>query len=191
MSSSAVISLDSTGGLSAGAMVPFTQTWIDTARGHAVTTEATLVGQVLNNGATNWVGYTEGEAYYLLQTSKAGAEQTTLADGQIFYVSQGTPPAGYLATGGLVSGSERDGAAGASVSATANPSTGDAPSETDAGSNPASTTPSSSGDSDSGFGESPSASADGSASSSPNSGYRLTLSATIAVTCALLAVLYL
>lgn len=186
MSSSTAMSRDSTAGLGASALVPFTATWID----NTLTTTATLIGQILDNGKTNWVGYNNGDAYYLLQTSESGAEQTTLADGQIFYVSSGEPPAGYLATDGAGSGAGEASASGSAATGGSG-SGGSSASETAPSSASASTTPSSSSDdssSGSGGSSSDAAEASASASSTPNSGYRLTLSTAFVVTCGLLAV---
>lgn len=79
--------------------VPFTQTFVQTSGSATSTVAYTLVGQVLDNGQTNWVGYDDGSAEYLYTGSVANAVQTTL-DGETYYVSSGSAPAGYLATAG-------------------------------------------------------------------------------------------
>lgn len=81
----------------ASALGPFTQTFVQTSGSQTSTVAYTLVGQVLDNGQTNWVGYDEGMAEYLYTASVANAVQTTL-DGETYYVSSGSAPAGYLAT---------------------------------------------------------------------------------------------
>ena len=83
----------------ASALVPFTQTFVQTSGSATSTVAYTLVGQVLDNGQTNWVGYDDGSAEYLYTGSVANAVQTTL-DGETYYVSSGSAPAGYLATAG-------------------------------------------------------------------------------------------
>ncbi|KAK4631670.1 hypothetical protein CLAFUW4_02740 [Fulvia fulva] len=80
-----------------GAMVPYTATFV---LDDSSTTAVAVVGQVLNNGATNFVGYNDGSAEYLLTASAANAQETTLADGNTYYVSSGSIPGGYLATDG-------------------------------------------------------------------------------------------
>jgi hypothetical protein len=85
--------------------VPFTQTYVFTATnagsGSAtLTTPIALVGQVLYNGETNFVGYDEGSAIYIVTSGAEDATQTTLADGSTYFVSEGTAPGGYLLTEG-------------------------------------------------------------------------------------------
>ena len=84
-----------TGAYSAGAIVPFTETFIS----GTITTAIPLVGQVLNNGQTNFVGYGNGSAEYILPSSAAGAVQTTLADGKTYYVSSGAAPSNVRTLG--------------------------------------------------------------------------------------------
>lgn len=82
----------------AGAIVAFTQTFVVSS---SVTTGIPLIGQVLNNGATNFLGYNSGSADYLLPSSTAGATPTTLADGNTYYYSAGAAPVGItLVSGG-------------------------------------------------------------------------------------------
>lgn len=81
----------------ASALVPFTQTFVQTSGSETTTVAYTLVGQVLDNGQTNWVGYDDGTANYLYTGSVANAQETTIA-GDTYYVSSGSAPAGYLAT---------------------------------------------------------------------------------------------
>jgi type II secretory pathway component GspD/PulD (secretin) len=112
------------GSYSAGAFVPFTQTFVQS---DTITTPITLVGQVLDNGQTNFLGYDEGSAVYILPSSAADATQTTLANGQTYFVSEGAAPGGYLLTSGGSSGPQETGATragGSSSTATArtNPS---------------------------------------------------------------------
>ncbi|WPG98444.1 Hypothetical protein R9X50_00123400 [Acrodontium crateriforme] len=76
-----------------GALVPLTQTFVQSG----TTTAIALVGQVLNNGQTNFVGYDQGSADYLFTTSEANAKETTLADNMTYWVSEGKAPGGYLA----------------------------------------------------------------------------------------------
>lgn len=83
---------------SAGAQIPITRTFVQSG----VTTAIPLVGQVLYNGETNWVGVDEGDADYLLTASAANAVETTLADGNTYYYSTGSAPGGYL----LITGSQ-------------------------------------------------------------------------------------
>jgi type II secretory pathway component GspD/PulD (secretin) len=113
------------GSYSAGAFVPFTQTFVQS---DTITTPITLVGQILDNGQTNFLGYDEGSAVYILPSSAADATQTTLANGQTYFVSEGAAPGGYLLTSGGSFGPAETGATGAggrSSTATArtNPST--------------------------------------------------------------------
>lgn len=78
-------------------------------------------------------GYTEGEALYLLTTSAPGAEQTTLGNGQSYYVTSGSAPAGYLATdGGDASQTSGGGDASMTMSEDSSMSSGSSPSETSA-----------------------------------------------------------
>lgn len=91
MASGAVVS-------SAGAQVPYVRSFVQQSDGSAITTAYTLVGQILNNGQTNFVGYTEGSAQYVGTTSAADAQQTTLDDGMSYYVYASDAPAGYLVT---------------------------------------------------------------------------------------------
>lgn len=93
MSSTAAVTLIT--GTNAGAHVPFTEAWVQGSTTHTYT----LVGQILDNGKTNFVGYDAGSAYYLATTSANGAVQTTLANGASFYVTSGSAPTGYIATG--------------------------------------------------------------------------------------------
>ncbi|KAF2171354.1 hypothetical protein M409DRAFT_50807 [Zasmidium cellare ATCC 36951] len=97
MSSSTTAMVSGSGDFSAGAMIPITRSFVQTTAGSAITTAYLLVGQVLDNGQTNWVGYDHGSADYLMTSSFANAQQTTLADGNTYYVSDGKYPAGYLA----------------------------------------------------------------------------------------------
>lgn len=85
------------GDYSPGAMIPITRSFVQNTAGSAITTAYTLVGQVLNDGQTNWVGYDHGSADYLMTSSAANAQQTTLADGNTYYISDGKAPTGYLA----------------------------------------------------------------------------------------------
>ncbi|KAJ5469231.1 hypothetical protein N7539_008849 [Penicillium diatomitis] len=171
----------STGGYSAGAQIPFTQTFVQTnSAGSTFTTAIGLVGQVLDNGHTNWVGYNQGSADYLLQTSAPGAEHTTLANGQIFYVSSGKAPAGYLAT---PTGQSSDhGSTGTSTGPSATGSSSDS-----------SQMPTASGTSTSGSATDGSSSSTASAattsSTKPSSGYKSSPSLVLSVTVGLLAIL--
>jgi hypothetical protein len=76
---------------SAGAYVPFTQTFVQ----GTITTTIPLVGQILNNGKTNFLGYDSGSAAYIVSSSAAGASATTLANGNTYYISSGKAPTGY------------------------------------------------------------------------------------------------
>jgi hypothetical protein len=52
----------------------------------AATTTVTVLGQVLNNGGTNWIPTgTSDHAIYLATTSEANAAQTVL-DGTTYYL---------------------------------------------------------------------------------------------------------
>lgn len=78
------------------ALVPLTRTFIQDSQ----TTAIALVGQVLDNGETNFVGYNDGGALYLLTSSADGAMETTLGDGQQYFYTSGPAPSGYTATDG-------------------------------------------------------------------------------------------
>ncbi|KAK5111780.1 hypothetical protein LTR62_004700 [Meristemomyces frigidus] len=70
--------------MSASQIVPLTVTF--TASGAAST--ATVLGQVLDNGQTNWIPATSGGAIYLATSSAQGDSNTVLA-GTSYYVSTG------------------------------------------------------------------------------------------------------
>ncbi|KAM3424858.1 hypothetical protein BST61_g6835 [Cercospora zeina] len=162
----------------ASLFVPFTQTFVQTSGTETSTVEYTLVGQVLDNGQTNWVGYDEGGAEYLYTGSVDGAQQTTLA-GEVFYVSSGSAPAGYIAT-----------AAGDDGSMTTQASESDSPSSTsDSGDDNASESSSptereSSSNTGSGSGAS-------SETSQPNNSHRMSAGAAFALVVGLVAVIAL
>ncbi|KAK4506497.1 hypothetical protein PRZ48_000229 [Zasmidium cellare] len=165
MSSSTTAMASGSGDYSAGAMVPFTVSFVQNSGGSAITTQYTLVGQVLDSGVTNFVGYDHGSADYLMTSSAANAQQTTLADGNTYYVSDGKAPTGYRAGVTVTATSS-----GASETGSGS-SSSDAAAATTSGSDSSSTPSASSSD------ESTSSSASGSASAattSSSSGSRLT-----------------
>lgn len=166
------------GDYSAGAMIPITRSFVQTTGGSAMTTAYTLVGQILNNGQTNWVGYDHGSADYLMTSSAANAKQTTLADGNTYYVSDGKAPNGYLAGVTIMPASS-------GASETGSASSSDMAAMTTSGSDSMSTSPSSTSD------ESMSSSMTGSgtaATTSTSSGNRLTTGLVVTVAVGLLAV---
>ena len=72
--------------MSASAIVPLTITY---APDSGATSTATVVGQVLNNGATNWIpSGSDGNAIYLAPSSADGAEQTVFG-GETYYITTG------------------------------------------------------------------------------------------------------
>ncbi|KAK5153518.1 hypothetical protein LTS14_007689 [Recurvomyces mirabilis] len=71
--------------MSASQIVPLTVTF--TPSGSAVST-ATILGQVLDNGKTNWIPATSGGAIYLATSSAQGASETVVA-GQSYYLTTG------------------------------------------------------------------------------------------------------
>lgn len=167
------------GDYSAGAMIPITRSFVQTAGGSAMTTAYTLVGQILNNGQTNWVGYDHGSADYLMTSSAANAKQTTLADGSTYYVSDGKAPTGYLAGVTIMPASS-----GASETGSASASS-DTAAMTTSGSESMSTSPSSTSDQSSSGSSSGSATA---ATTSSSSGNRLTTGLVFTLAVGLLAV---
>jgi hypothetical protein len=90
--------------------VPFTQTFVQ----GSVTTAIPLVGQILYNGKTNFVGYDAGSAAYIVPSTASGAQATTLANGNTYYITSGKAPTGYTLTAGGATTSS--GAATTSVS---------------------------------------------------------------------------
>lgn len=70
--------------MAASQIVPLTVTY---APQSGVTSTATVLGQVLNNGATNWIP-TSGNAIYLAASSEQGAEQTAVG-GDTYYITTG------------------------------------------------------------------------------------------------------
>jgi hypothetical protein len=78
------------------AFVPFTQTFVQ----GSVTTAIPLVGQILYNGKTNFVGYDAGSAAYIVPSTASGAQATTLANGNTYYITSGKAPTGYTLTAG-------------------------------------------------------------------------------------------
>ncbi|KAF2482790.1 hypothetical protein BDY17DRAFT_299171 [Neohortaea acidophila] len=73
--------------MAASATVPFTITYTASAGG---LTTATVLGQVLNNGQTNWIPASNGDAIYL-NTASAGGESATVFGGNTYYLSTGAP----------------------------------------------------------------------------------------------------
>lgn len=172
------------GDYSGGAMIPITRSFVQTDGGSPVTTAYTLVGQVLYNGQTNWVGYNQGSAEYLMTSSADNAEQTTLADGNTYYVSSGDAPAGYLAgvtMTAMNSGTTESAGTGTMSSDTAAPTTS---SGSDSDSDSSDSSQSSSSPSD----ETPTASDSAAGeTSSPSSGHRLAAGTVFAVAIGLVA----
>ncbi|PPJ51377.1 hypothetical protein CBER1_08409 [Cercospora berteroae] len=161
----------------ASLFVPFTQTFVQTSGSETTTVEYTLVGQVLENGQTNWVGYDEGGAEYLYTGSVANAQQTTLA-GEVYYVSSGDAPAGYIAT-----------ASGDEGSMTTQAAESDSPSSTsDSGDDSSVTESSSPTESESSSNTGSGASAE---TSQPNNSHRMSAGAAFALAVGLLAVIAL
>ncbi|KJY02102.1 hypothetical protein TI39_contig258g00003 [Zymoseptoria brevis] len=88
------------GSLSPGALIPFTHTFVQSSGATAITTPIALVGQVLDNGMTNFVGYDSGSAIYIVSSGANDAMPTTLANGMTYYFSERAAPGGYLLTSG-------------------------------------------------------------------------------------------
>lgn len=72
--------------MAASAKVPLTVTYTPES---GVTSTATVLGQVLNNGATNWIpSGTNGNAIYLATDGGSGADQTAVG-GDTYYITTG------------------------------------------------------------------------------------------------------
>ncbi|KXT18129.1 hypothetical protein AC579_4529 [Pseudocercospora musae] len=93
-----------TGTAGPGAFVPYTGTFaFSTGRSTTSFAAETFVGQILNNGNTNWVAGPSSQPFYLLTSSADGATATTLADGNTYYYTQGPRPVFQELGGGSIS----------------------------------------------------------------------------------------
>ncbi|KAK3671471.1 hypothetical protein LTR78_008570 [Recurvomyces mirabilis] len=101
--------------MSASQIVPLTVTF--TPSGSAVST-ATILGQVLDNGKTNWIPATSGGAIYLATSSAQGASETVVA-GQSYYLTTGpdVPQQVTISVTGSASNATASPSAGASQTA--------------------------------------------------------------------------
>lgn len=93
-----------TGTAGPGAFVPYTGTFAFSTGGSTTSFAAeTFVGQILNNGNTNWVAGPSSQPFYLLTASADGATATTLANGNTYYYTQGPRPVFQELEGGSIS----------------------------------------------------------------------------------------
>ncbi|KXS99554.1 hypothetical protein AC578_4258 [Pseudocercospora eumusae] len=93
-----------TGTAGPGAFVPYTGTFAFSTGGSTTSFAAeTFVGQILNNGNTNWLAGPSNQPFYLLTSSVDGATATTLADGKTYYYTQGPRPVFQELEGGSIS----------------------------------------------------------------------------------------